>query len=467
MNVAKLPDDFYRNWIDARFAAAAAEPAGEPPERWLQQLWRHQRLRRESLVTLDGAKVAVLHPGYWNREPGPDFRGALVKFGENPPMSGDVEIDRQPGGWRAHRHEGNPEYGKVVLRLVWKGRPGAYNPPLMALEPHIDSPWDQLSRWLDDEAPDVTPASAAGRCRGPLAVLGADVARELLEQAGVVRLRRKAAEFAAAARRLGWNGALWIGLFGALGYKHNAWPMRRLGELLCTRGPTPGEAGGERSHWEARLLGLGGFLEHEPAPIARTPRWRTHWDIWWRERDQWGGDILPARAWRLAGLRPANHPRLRLEAAAGWMAAGRLPNQLTAWISETPQPDDFLRVWNAGLAPQPGSARVGEARGNDIAVNVALPWLLARAESGPSRAVAPEVLRRYLAWPAGQDNAALRFARQRLLGSAAPLKPVTAAIQQGLIQVTRDFCDRAGPLCDDCRFGDLVRAAASKVVRPS
>ena len=86
-----------------------------------------------------------------------------------------------------------------------------------------------------------------------------------------------------------------------------------------------------------------------------------------------------------------------------------------------------------------------------------LPWLLARAAAGRNAALVAQIEERWFAWPAGEDNAVLKFARQRLFGGATRRLPRTAAAQQGLLQVTRDFCDRAGALCTDCQFPNLVR----------
>ena len=61
-----------------------------PPERLLQAIWFHQRLKRDQLRTVDGKTVRVLHPGFWNREAGPDFRGAMIQFDNDPPQSGDA-----------------------------------------------------------------------------------------------------------------------------------------------------------------------------------------------------------------------------------------------------------------------------------------------------------------------------------------------------------------------------------------
>jgi hypothetical protein len=91
-------------------------------------------------------------------------------------------------------------------------------------------------------------------------------------------------------------------------------------------------------------------------------------------------------------------------------------------------------------------------------LNVVLPWLHARAAAGGNETVLREVERRHFAWPAGEDNAVLKLARARLFGGSARRFPRTAAAQQGLLQIARDFCDRADARCAGCRFPELVRA---------
>jgi hypothetical protein len=65
--------------------------------------------------------------------------------------------------------------------------------------------------------------------------------------------------------------------------------------------------------------------------------------------------------------------------------------------------------------------------------------------------------RRFFAWPASEDNAVLKLARRRLLDTDRKLK-ARAALQQGLLQVVRDFCQQSNALCQNCRFPELVRA---------
>lgn len=227
---------------------------------------------------------------------------------------------------------------------------------------------------------------------------------------------------------------------------------------------------------QARLLGLGGLL---PAEISRVANpagryLRSVWDQWWRERESFADEILPRTAWHLRGLRPANHPQRRLALAAHWLADETLFARLEQWCVAELKPqvmaDSLRRVLQTGedefwswhwtlrsarlARPQP---LLGETRTTDLAINAILPWLWARAVEGRNASLRAALEARYFAWPAAEDNAVLRLARQRLLGGASAKTLPGAATQQGLLQILRDFCAHTNAVCDHCRFPEIVR----------
>jgi hypothetical protein len=232
--------------------------------------------------------------------------------------------------------------------------------------------------------------------------------------------------------------------------------------------------------WQARLLGLSNLLPAElSSRRTSADRYlRDVWDCWWRDRDALAEFTLPRTTWRLAGLRPANHPQRRLALAAHWLAQSDLVSRLEAWFTaKIPKPQlassllEILQVrrdsfwswhWTLRSArlpkPQP---LLGEPRATDLAMNVVLPWFWVRAAVGKNAALQREAERRYFDWPAGEDNARLRFARQRLLGGAPARVLPGAAAQQGLLQVLRDFCDQSNALCEQCEFPELVRSSGT------
>lgn len=445
------------------------ETGGAPSELLLQQIWRHQRLRRDQLVSHDGQPVRVWHPGFWNREPGPDFRDAIVQIGRGEATAGDIEIDLHPSGWSQHGHATNPAYGRVVLHVTWQRGPVSHHLPSVALEHSLDAPLDELGYWLGAE-PKPMPASLAGKCSGPLGALEGGVLRDVLRQAAEARLQRKAHDLQALSRQLGWEGALTEALFAALGYKHNAWPMRQLAAAWAMMdGAPPTDLGGVH----ARLFGLAGFLESHRE--SRDAYVRQLWDAWWREADRLRGAALPKRLWRLAGIRPANHPERRLALAAHWLQSGDLPDRLEAWLQRAIGGPDLLPsllevlqardpVWESRWTLRSTIARgiqplLGAPRATDLGMNVILPWLYVRALAAQNERLAARAMERYFLWPAGEDNAVLRLARQRLFaGGSNGIGTQTAAEQQGLLQIVRDFCDHSNAACDHCPFPGLVSA---------
>jgi len=442
-------------------------------ERLLQAVWFHQRILRDNLKTTDGRAVQVLHPGFWNREAGPDFRGALLRFGDDSACEGDVEIDLRSAGWRDHGHDKNPNFGNVKLHVVWdRDQPGLI--PTLVLKDLLDSPLSELTLWLGSDSAEQFPSDLLGNCCAPLRELGTDRRQELLQQAGLVRLQSKAAQFRSRARQSGSEQALWEGLFRALGYKNNVWPMQRLGELR--RRFAPREQKPQLLEVQARLLGTAGLLPQEltRAEKANDGYVRQLWDCWWRERSMFADCALPRAAWRFNNLRPANHPERRLALAAHWLVERQLPARLERWCTKqianaelskslfeafSVEGDDFWSFHWTLRSKRMKAAQplIGPTRVTDLAVNVVLPWLWMRAVEGKNSALQEKIEGRYLAWPAAEDNTVLRLARNRLLGGASARELVGAAAQQGLLQVVKDFCEQSNAICDQCKFPELVR----------
>jgi len=474
--VSGIPPSFYAQFrVRCGAVPLLRDGQDSPPERLLQAVWQHQRLLRDQLTTLDGLPVRILHPGFVSLEGGPDFRNALVQLGDEPPRSGDVEVDLHSSGWHAHGHDRNPAFQKVILHVIWEGeRPAEGGPPAMLLRHVLDAPLGELSLWLGGEAGHTLPEEFRGQCCAPLRTLSSERLSELLRQSAQVRLQSKAAQFQARARQAGWEQALWEGLFRALGYKHNTWPMQRLAEL--------------RPRWaararplclQARLFGISGLL---PLDLTRSQDGsdgyvRRVWDQWWRERDEFSDCLLPRALWHLHGLRPANHPQRRLALAALWSAASGLPAKLETWCTSDlsvpafasslleilqVEPDEFWS-WHCTFKSarlKKAQPLLGSTRLTDVAINVVLPWLWSRALEGKHLAMQRALENRYFAWPAAEDNSLLRRARERLLGGAPQRVLPNAAAQQGLLQIMRDFCEQSNAVCDNCRLPDLVKEFA-------
>jgi len=479
--VTSLSGNFYAQWRAQTGAANFLRDEQFPTERLLQAIWQHQRLKRGELKTVDGKIVRVFHPGFASVEGGPDFCNAVLQIGNESPRSGDVEIDLWASGWRAHGHDKNKNFQNVLLHVVWDETKPTSNenvPAVLSLKNALDAPLAELSLSLENESLRSLPENMRGKCCAPLRELDETRLTELLRQAARVRFENKAAQFRARAKNTGWEQTLWENLFRALGYKHNVWPMQNLAELKSSWSHGANSA----FEFQARLLGVSGLL---PDQLTRAQKstdnyLRRAWDFWWRERDEFAGSILPRAAWKFHGLRPANHPQRRLALASRWLTDKNFISKIEGW-SATEIPDkrlmdslhEILQVerdefwswhWTFKSArmkkPQP---LLGDARVTDLAVNVILPWLWIRAAEGKNEKIRSEIERRFFAWPAAEDNSVLKLARQRLLGASNARIFKTAAAQQGLMQIVRDFCEHSNAVCDDCRFPELVHGWKAKL----
>jgi len=421
------------------------------------------------LQTIDRQPVRVLHPGFWNHEAGPDFRGAVIQIGQAEPRSGDVELDLTQRDWQAHQHDKNPNFANVILHVVWNddAKP-SLDIPTLALEPFLDAPLHELQGLLGGagELPDML----RGACSAPLGQLTREQSEELLRQAAIVRFQRKGLELESRARQSGWDQALWEGLLRGLGYKQNVWPMQQIAELL----PRLSDGATSPQAWQARLLGVSGFLGAAHERGSQDEYLRSLWDHWWRERERFQEHVMPRALWRLHGLRPANQPQRRLALASHWLASGDFTARLEQWFTagdtallpETltdclqPARDEFWSHHWSFQSPRLPKVQplLGESRATDLAINVILPWFWTRARAGRNERLAKLAEDRYLAWPAAQDNSLLRLARQRLLGRQPSRGLKSAASQQGLLQIVRDFCDHSNALCTDCAFPEMVRS---------
>lgn len=289
-----------------------------PPERLMQAIWEQQRLQRGELKTVDGRAFRVLHPGWKNRAAGPDFQEAVIQFVGQAPQQGDIEIDVEPAGWHAHKHDVNPAFQGVILHVVWKSaKPTNDGLATLSLNEHLDSPLCDLQHWLTNDAKDDLPINLQGQCSAPLKQLDDEVWRDLLGQAALIRLQAKAAHIEARARQVGWEQVLIEMLFRSLGYKQNIWPMQRVGELSQ---PILEAAGGDRcaATLQAMLLGISSLLPEDVRDTSHSvdAYVRHLWDIWWHRRHSLHEHILPRSVWRFNGIRPANHPQRRLALAA-------------------------------------------------------------------------------------------------------------------------------------------------------
>lgn len=105
-------------------------------EKLLQYIWQHQYFNLSQLVTTAGERLKIVHPGHLNKAQGPDFLDARIRIGETL-FAGSVELHMKTSLWAVHGHERDPNYGNVILHVVYEHDMADNGIPVLELQPRI------------------------------------------------------------------------------------------------------------------------------------------------------------------------------------------------------------------------------------------------------------------------------------------------------------------------------------------
>ena len=351
------------------------------PERLAAKLWRNRQNVR--LRTLDGKNLRVLYPGRPNGGPGPDFKDALVKPENAAPVRGDIEVHRATAGWKTHGHQHDPRYNNVALHLVYgEDAPGPVYREDGQMVPAVPMP-------LGDTPEEAGPSWLAQRLH-PWRAMPVVERQEALERLGEARFLLKRAVFRLALAQQGPDQVMYQGVMEALGYSRNRAPFLELASCMpwqaIRQEATQAATGQGAAVLEGLLLAAGGLGQGEPPKGVRR---------------------MPPAAWRLAGLRPQNHPRRRI-AGAAVLFARAIEMGPTVYFVRLAKAGEGTAFFHGLEASRDGQTLIGRDRALDTAVNIVLPCLHAWAGVTGDDGLAAACLRIYRICPKSADNELLR-----------------------------------------------------------
>ncbi|MDD2763369.1 MAG: DUF2851 family protein [Opitutaceae bacterium] len=334
------------------------------PERLLQKIWLRGEFDSTRAATEDGRPLQVLRSGRWNLLGGPDFRDARLCLGGRE-LAGDVELHLHAGDWATHAHAADRLYDHVVLHVVlFPPAPGELalrtdgTPiPTLVLLPLL---LHDLEEYAAEDAVETLASRTDWHATEELARRPVSEVRALLQARAEERWRQKGHFARRRIERLGWDEACHHAALEILGYRFNRVPMLK----VAVRAPLADWAGGtvavdalfvaERAAWSRQGL--------RP---ANHPRVRLgQYAVWTHAQPTWPGQLLKladalailppeGRAWPTALVRrrldlPALRARFACEIAAEAIGGTRLDNLvcdgflplLSAWTSA-----DYFPLW--------------------------------------------------------------------------------------------------------------------------
>ncbi|HEY9248805.1 MAG TPA: DUF2851 family protein [Rariglobus sp.] len=252
------------------------------PERLLQKIWMRGDFDANEARLADGRPIRVTQPGRWNHLGGPDFAGARLVIGGRE-IVGDVELHLHAKEWAAHGHAADHAYDNVVLHVVLfpcaeSSTPGAGGRaiPVLCLLPLLHH---GLEEYAADEAMEQLAGRPLHQAQEALGRLGREELDTLLRVQAERRWAAKVHFAGGRIKRLGWEAACHHAALEVLGYRFNRAPML----TVATARPL--------ADWAAGAV--------DPSVVFADLHGR----------------------WSLQGVRPLNHPHLRLKQYAAWCAA--------------------------------------------------------------------------------------------------------------------------------------------------
>ena len=221
-------------------------------EHEIQRIWAEQDFDSSGLKTVDGKKIEVFSPGWWNQGQGPDFEAARLSIGDDF-FYGSVEVHLQSSGWKAHGHNRNPAYDQVILHVVLYHQPrhGVFNTlenqiPELELAPHLKALKPQSQKQSKERLKRIE--QLPGRCGVWIQENDPLLLKNLLGHAAEQRMQNKMRQLHQKWQDQEPEELLFQLIFKSLGYSVNAaafevlarlYPYSNLRKLLRT---TPRES---------------------------------------------------------------------------------------------------------------------------------------------------------------------------------------------------------------------------------
>ena len=84
----------------------------------MQFIWQFQYFNRAFLATTDEQLLQIIHPGFLNKNAGPDFSEAKIKI-DNTTWIGNIELHVKSSDWHLHKHAADKNYHNIILHVVW------------------------------------------------------------------------------------------------------------------------------------------------------------------------------------------------------------------------------------------------------------------------------------------------------------------------------------------------------------
>ncbi|MCT4624822.1 MAG: DUF2851 family protein [Schleiferiaceae bacterium] len=273
-------------------------------EDFLHYIWRTRQVVPNSLKTVNGDVIRVLHQGQYNENAGPDFLEAMIEM-EGKMWAGQIEMHIRSSDWDKHNHSRDDAYDNVILHVVYEHDKTVLRKDgsiIQTLE--LKGKIDEHLYWRYEQ---LLQGERFIPCENQLHLISVFEKTQQYDKWIVERLFLKSKWMLEAYKTEGnWDSVFYQSLMHAFGLKVNAEPFLQLSRKL----PLKILEKHSNSHFqlEALLFGASGLLENDfedEYPLLLKKEFsflQQKYDLVTLEKVEW----------KFSRMRPQGFPTIRL-----------------------------------------------------------------------------------------------------------------------------------------------------------
>jgi len=483
-------------------------------EKFLYEIWKNHNFDN-TLSSKEGDHVTVIDPGTENKDlGGPDFVNARVRIG-NITYQGDIEIDNSVFDWKAHGHDLNSRFNKVVLHVVVKEHS---DQNFVLTREGRKVPTVPIGKFLSqDIKQNIRDAILSERdnrlnkirCYQLNKAVSDKEKLDYIYHLGIVRFKNKCSKVFDRLKEIAYlkemnikepvikydldpnfynkkftpsdfdDEDIWFQLihemiFEALGYSNNKDIMAKMAKAAnISFFRKFGEQPDLLFTIEAALIKISGIIPNQLSfEEEETSEYIKKISIEWNKIKNFYDNIMFRKVlWHFDKQRPQNYPTLRIAGGArlvyrilkedlmksiikAFSTAGN-NDELTEYIR------DLLIVKREGYwkdhfifdkkSGEKSAFFVGYSRVDEIIANIILPVLAVYFEVFEKKEALNRVFKVYSKFRHSAENSIVQQISTALQLNDAHKRSV---LYQGMLELFRNYCSRE--MCLDCRIGKLI-----------